>query len=172
MKMWVCVTYSVHVSYCINVFQQWHPFWCIDFYYRMCQSLATNALKRLMDRLEERILQTDQLKNPSKCLQHRVDYTHSDSISTDPHTNNSALTQNADWWEVCCGSKIYLRFWPISIKALLPVWGFGLTHLWTSEHPWCPIKGVLINFHCRLFVRIFFRSTSMAFLSFIVYVFI
>ena len=31
------------------------------------QSLATNALKHLMDQLEERILQTDQLKNSSKC---------------------------------------------------------------------------------------------------------
>ena len=30
------------------------------------QSLATNALKHLMDQLEERILQTDQLKNTSK----------------------------------------------------------------------------------------------------------
>jgi len=27
------------------------------------QSLTTNALKRLMDQLEEKILQTDQLKN-------------------------------------------------------------------------------------------------------------
>jgi len=33
------------------------------------QSLATNALKHLMDQLEERILQTDQLKNVSKHLQ-------------------------------------------------------------------------------------------------------
>jgi len=32
------------------------------------QSLATNAL---MNQLEKRILQTDQLKNASKCLQHR-----------------------------------------------------------------------------------------------------
>jgi len=30
------------------------------------QSLTTNALKRLMDQLKERILQTDQLKNISK----------------------------------------------------------------------------------------------------------
>jgi len=30
------------------------------------QSLARNALKHLMDQLEERILQTDQLKNASK----------------------------------------------------------------------------------------------------------
>jgi len=37
------------------------------------QSLATNALKHLMDQLEERILQINQLKNTSKCLQHRVD---------------------------------------------------------------------------------------------------
>jgi len=29
----------------------------------MDKSLATNALKRLIDQLEERILQTDQLKN-------------------------------------------------------------------------------------------------------------
>jgi len=35
---------------------------------------ATNALKLLMDQLEERILQTDQLKNASKRLQHRVDH--------------------------------------------------------------------------------------------------
>jgi len=35
------------------------------------QSLVTNALKHLMDQLEERILQTDQLKNASKRLQHR-----------------------------------------------------------------------------------------------------
>jgi len=33
------------------------------------QNLATNALKHLMDQLEERILQTDQLKNASKRLQ-------------------------------------------------------------------------------------------------------
>jgi len=39
------------------------------------QNLATNALKRLMDQLEEKILQTDQLKNSSKRLQHRVDHT-------------------------------------------------------------------------------------------------
>ena len=39
------------------------------------QSLVTNALKCLMDQLEEKILQTDQLKNASKRLQHRVDYT-------------------------------------------------------------------------------------------------
>jgi len=32
------------------------------------QSLATNALKHLMGQLEERILQTDQLKNISKLL--------------------------------------------------------------------------------------------------------
>jgi len=32
----------------------------------LCQSFATNALKHLMDQLEERILQTDQLKNASK----------------------------------------------------------------------------------------------------------
>jgi len=37
------------------------------------QSLATNALKHFMDRLKERILQTDQLKNASKRLQHSVD---------------------------------------------------------------------------------------------------
>jgi len=41
------------------------------------QSFVTNALKNLMDQLEERILQTDQLKNASKRLQHRVDRTHS-----------------------------------------------------------------------------------------------
>jgi len=35
--------------------------------------LATNALKHVMDQLEEKILQTDQLKNASKHLQHRVD---------------------------------------------------------------------------------------------------
>jgi len=39
--------------------------------YRLCQSLAKNALKHL-DQLEERILQTDQLKNASKRLQHRI----------------------------------------------------------------------------------------------------
>jgi len=39
-----------------------------DAIFRGCgQSLATNALKRLMDQLEERIL-TDQLKNASKRL--------------------------------------------------------------------------------------------------------
>jgi len=38
------------------------------------QSLATNALKCLMNQ-EERILWTDQLKNTSKCLQYRVDHT-------------------------------------------------------------------------------------------------
>jgi len=32
------------------------------------ESLATNALKHLMDQLEERILQTGQLKNASKHL--------------------------------------------------------------------------------------------------------
>jgi len=37
-------------------------------------SLAINAL---MDQLEERILQTNQLKNASKRLQHRVDHTQS-----------------------------------------------------------------------------------------------
>jgi len=37
------------------------------------KNLATNALKHLMDQLEERILQIDQLKNASKRLQHRVD---------------------------------------------------------------------------------------------------
>jgi len=36
------------------------------------QSLATNALKHLIDQLEEIILQIDQLKNASKRLQHRV----------------------------------------------------------------------------------------------------
>ena len=36
-------------------------------------SLAINAL---MDQLEERILQTNQLKNASKCLQHHVDLNH------------------------------------------------------------------------------------------------
>jgi len=39
----------------------------------MSQSFASNALKHLMDKLEERILQTDQLKNASKRLQHRLD---------------------------------------------------------------------------------------------------
>jgi len=39
--------------------------------YRLCQRLAKNALKHL-DQLEERILQTDQLKNASKRLQHRI----------------------------------------------------------------------------------------------------
>jgi len=34
-----------------------------------------------MDQLEERILQTDQLKNASKRLQHCVDRTHSTLIS-------------------------------------------------------------------------------------------
>jgi len=32
------------------------------------QSLTTNTLKHLMNQLEEEILQTDQLKNASKCL--------------------------------------------------------------------------------------------------------
>ena len=39
----------------------------------VCQSLTTNTLKRLMDQLEERILKTNQLKNTSKRLQHRID---------------------------------------------------------------------------------------------------
>jgi len=39
--------------------------------HRGCQSLGINALKYLMDQLEERILQIDQLKNASKHLQHR-----------------------------------------------------------------------------------------------------
>jgi len=39
-----------------------------ELYLSYGQSLATNALKRLLDQLEERILQTDQLK---KRLQHR-----------------------------------------------------------------------------------------------------
>jgi len=34
---------------------------------------SSNALKHLTDQLEERILQTDQLKNTSKRLQHRFD---------------------------------------------------------------------------------------------------
>jgi len=38
------------------------------------ENLTTNALKHLMDQLEERILQIDQLKNASKRL-HRVDRT-------------------------------------------------------------------------------------------------
>jgi len=42
---------------------------------RLCQSLATNALEHLINQLEERILQTDQLKNASKRLHHRVDRT-------------------------------------------------------------------------------------------------
>jgi len=37
--------------------------------------VATNALKYLIDQLEERILQSDQLKNTSKYLQHRIDHT-------------------------------------------------------------------------------------------------
>jgi len=39
------------------------------------QNLATNTLKHLMDQLEERILQTDQLKNASKRLQYRINRT-------------------------------------------------------------------------------------------------
>jgi len=39
------------------------------------QNLATNTLKHLMDQLEERILQTDQLKNTSKRLQYRINRT-------------------------------------------------------------------------------------------------
>jgi len=39
------------------------------------QSLATNALKHLMDQLEERILQTNQLKTALKRLQHCIDRT-------------------------------------------------------------------------------------------------
>jgi len=35
----------------------------------------SNALKHLMDQLEEKILQIDQLKNASKRLQHCVDRT-------------------------------------------------------------------------------------------------
>jgi len=51
-----------------------------DVVVKVCsQSLATNALKRLMDQLEERSLQTDQLKNASKRLQHRVDHTQCES---------------------------------------------------------------------------------------------
>jgi len=42
--------------------------------FAIVESITTNALKHLMDQ-EKRILQTDQLKNASKRLQHRVDRT-------------------------------------------------------------------------------------------------
>ena len=48
------------------------------------QSLAINALKRLMDQLGEKILQTDQLQNASKHLQYRVDHTPSIQVGKHP----------------------------------------------------------------------------------------
>ena len=41
----------------------------------MIKGLATNALKRLMNQLEVKILQTEQLKNALKRLQHFLDHT-------------------------------------------------------------------------------------------------
>ena len=45
--------------------------YCMYLYYSCSQSLVINALKHLMDQLEKRILQIDQLKNASK---HRIDH--------------------------------------------------------------------------------------------------
>ena len=42
------------------------------------------------------------------------------ALSQDPHTGNSALTPNADWWKADCGGKIYLHYQVFDIKALLP----------------------------------------------------
>jgi len=47
----------------------------LKWFYDCGQNLVTNDLKHLMDQLEERILQTDQLTIPSKRLQHRVNCT-------------------------------------------------------------------------------------------------
>ena len=64
-----------------------------DATFRGCgRSLATNALKRLIDQLEERILQAD-LKNASKHLQHHVDYT----FDRDENAKSEITQWTAEW---------------------------------------------------------------------------